>query len=55
LDNKGILGIGFLWLTVVGTFGVVLLSWVLNFFFVDNKKSPLPGKEDILSIEKKSF
>ncbi len=55
LDNKGIVGIGFLWLTVVGTFGVVLLSWVLNFFFEDNKKSPLPGKEDFLSIEKKSF
>ena len=55
LDNKGIVGIGFLWLTVVGTLGVILLSWLLNFLFGENKKSPSAAKEDSLLTEKNSF
>ncbi len=33
LDNKGIIGLGFLWLTVVGTAAVISLSWLAEKLF----------------------
>jgi len=30
LDNRGVIGLGFLWLTVIGTLGVILLSLLLD-------------------------
>jgi SSS family solute:Na+ symporter len=37
LDKKGIIGLGFLWLNVVGAMAVVILSWILQRFMPSNK------------------
>jgi len=41
LNQKGIVSLSFLWLNVVGAMGVILLSWLLNYFLIPqiNKKS----------------
>ena len=39
LDNNGIIGLGFLWLNVVGALAVVVLSWLFqNLFFIKSKE-----------------
>jgi SSS family solute:Na+ symporter len=37
LDKKGIIGLGFLWLNVVGAVAVVALAWVMQKFMPSNK------------------
>ena len=34
LNQKGIVSLSFLWLNVVGAMGVILLSWLLNYFLI---------------------
>lgn len=37
LDRYGVIGLGFLWLNVVGAIAVVILSWLLQLFFPGNR------------------